>query len=77
MEVRLQGGEAASTQSILMLETELGCTLSDSFKKFLEANDGAQPETNMFQIGDKNNSGVSRSILSDEIWRKGQLCFYR
>ena len=59
MKVRLQGGRAASTQSILMLETELGCALSDSLRKFLEANDGAKPETNIFQIGNNDNSGVS------------------
>jgi hypothetical protein len=65
--VKLQGGKAASEQNILALETGLGCKLSDSFRKFLQAHDGAKPETNIFKINGKNECGVNRFIPSDEV----------
>jgi hypothetical protein len=68
--VKLQGGKAASEQNILALEEGLGCKLSDSFRKFLQAHDGAKPETNIFKINDKNECGVNRFIPSERVLRE-------
>lgn len=70
MKLKLQGGRAASEQNVLALETRLGCKLSDSFRKFLQANDGAKPETNIFRISDNNECGVNRFIPSDEVLKE-------
>ena len=70
MKIKLQGGKPASEQNVLALETGLGCKLSDSFRKFLQAHDGAKPETNIFKINDKNDCGVNRFIPSDEVLKE-------
>jgi len=70
MKIKPMKGKAASEEAITTLEAELGCRLSDSFRVFLRAHDGAKPEANVFKIGDKNESGVNRFIPADEIWEE-------
>lgn len=70
MKVKLQDGKIASEQDVLALETRLGCELSDSFRKFLQQDDGAKPETNIFRIDDKNESGVNKFIPAAEILKE-------
>jgi hypothetical protein len=48
----------------------LGCSLSDPFRKFLEFQDGAKPEDNVFPISKNNSSGVNRFIPVSEIGRE-------
>jgi hypothetical protein len=67
MKIKLQNGGCASEDSIRALESQLGCKLSESFKEFVRTQDGAKPETNMFKIGDKNESGVAGFIPVEEI----------
>jgi hypothetical protein len=70
MKVKLQGGRTASEQDVLALETRLACKLSDSFRKFLQEHDGAKPETNIFSIDEKNESGVNKFIPAAEILKE-------
>jgi hypothetical protein len=67
MKIKLMEGKAAPEEAILALETELGCRLSESFKAFVRTHDGAKPETNVFKVGDKNESGINRFVPVDEI----------
>lgn len=55
---------------ILALQTALGCQLSDSYKSFIRVHDGAEPETNIFRISEKNESGVNRFIPVSEIFKE-------
>lgn len=70
MKIRLNKGKKATNEVCLALQVALGCELSDSFKKFLRSNDGAEPENNIFKIADKNESGVNQFIPAAEILRE-------
>jgi cell wall assembly regulator SMI1 len=70
MKIKLHGGKPASEQNISALETALGCELSESFKQFLRAHDGAEPETNIFSVDDKNECGVNGFIPSEEVLKE-------
>ena len=70
MKIKLKNGKPAAEETTLALETALDCRLSASFKVFLQAHDGAQPETNIFKIGGKNESGVNRFIPAGEIQKE-------
>ena len=70
MKVKLQGGRTGSQQDVPALETQLACKLSDSFRKFLQEYDGAKPETNIFSIDEKNESGVNEFIPAAEILKE-------
>jgi hypothetical protein len=70
MKIKLKKGKPASDESILALQAALGCQVSDSFRGFLHANDGAEPETNIFKITEKNESGVNRFIPVSEILKE-------
>jgi hypothetical protein len=66
----MRNGKPASEASIGALQAALGCQLSDSFAGFLRSNDGAEPETNIFEIGEKNESGVNKFIGANEILKE-------
>jgi hypothetical protein len=68
MKIKLKNGKPAAEETILALEAALGWRLSDSFKTFLQIFDGAEPETNIFKITEKNEAGVNRFIPASEIW---------
>ena len=70
MKVKLRNGKAASEESILTVEAELGCLLSASIKAFWRTQDGAEPETNIFKISASNDSGVNEFIPVAEIRRE-------
>jgi hypothetical protein len=70
MTVKLEGGKTASQQNILALETGLGCKLSNSLRKFLQEQDGAKPETNIFTIRDKDECSVTSFIPCGEILKE-------
>jgi hypothetical protein len=69
MKIRLQNGKPASEEAILALEAVLGCRLSDSFRAFAGAHDGAKPEPNIFRNSD-SNCGVNRFIPVNEIQKE-------
>src|SRR2546426_3977723 len=62
MKIKLKNGKAASEEMIQEVQTALGCQFSDSVGTFFRANDGAEPETNIFRISENNESGVNRFI---------------
>ena len=70
MQIMLQNGRPVSEDAILALEAALACRLSDSFRVFLKADDGAKPETNIFRISDNNDSGVNRFIPVSQIQKE-------
>ena len=54
---------------VAMLQSEIdyfaqgaGINMSEKFKKYLQEFNGAEPETNIFSINERNESGVSRLI---------------
>jgi hypothetical protein len=67
MKVKLSKGKPASGEKISAIEVALGGPVSDSFRRFVETNDGAEPETNVFKISDGNESGVNQFIPVSEI----------
>ena len=67
MKIKLENGKVASQEAISAVEAILGCRLSASFRSFVQNNDGAEPETNIFQIGDNNECGVNEFIPLDQI----------
>jgi hypothetical protein len=70
MKIKLTKGKPASEETCVSLQSALGCHLSDSFKSFLRDNDGAEPETNILKITNKNESGVNRFIPVREILKE-------
>jgi hypothetical protein len=70
MKIQFEGGEPASADVVLRIERVLGTGLSSSYRSFLLLHDGAKPESNRFDIGPKNGSGVRRFIPAAEILRQ-------
>ena len=70
MTVKLTGGKTASQADILALETALNCRLSDSLRKFLQAYDGAEADTNIFKVSDTNQCGVNEFIPCAEMLKE-------
>ena len=70
MKIKLKKGNPASDESILALQVALGCQVSESFRSFLRANDGAEPETNIFKVTETNESGVNKFIPVSEILKE-------
>jgi hypothetical protein len=59
MRVALNNGGAASESDISALEQVIGESLVPEFLEFVRCNDGAKPESNGFEIGTTNSSGVN------------------
>jgi hypothetical protein len=67
MNIKLTNGKPATEDAIKALQDALKCQLSESFKIFLRANDGAKPETNIFGVNEKTEGGVNGFIPASEI----------
>ncbi len=67
MKVKLTKGRTAEKFDIGVLEQKIGEPLISDFLQFVSENDGAEPETNIFKVGLKNESGVNRFIPVKEI----------
>jgi len=67
MKIALKGGKPASEDQIQVLERALGCHLPAEFRTFVKTHDGATPESNIFDVGGHNHSGVREFIPIDEI----------
>src|SRR5579872_1179611 len=70
MKIRLENGKPASQEEILALEASLGSRLSGSFKHFLESQDGAKPQLNIFLVDQQYQGRVNRFIPISEIEKK-------
>ena len=73
MRIALRNGKPASKQDILALEATLKCSLSVPFRRFIEMSDGAELESNSFNIGPTNKSGIDRFIPVADIPRDRAL----
>ena len=76
MKIKLAGSNGTSEESIEKFEKLLGRKLSESVKNFLRSSDGAKPESNIFSVGARNESGVNgfiplRSILQESARVRG------
>ena len=68
MKVGLKGGRQAAESDIAALETMIGQPLDDQFRKFIEANNGADPEENSFPVdGVAHVGGVNEFIPVEDI----------
>jgi|HubBroStandDraft_5_1064220.scaffolds.fasta_scaffold208627_2 hypothetical protein len=72
MKIILKEGKSASKEAVQKLEAALGCPISDSFRRFVSENDGSEPESNQFKIGDDNGAAVNRFIPVSEILEERQ-----
>jgi hypothetical protein len=73
MAISITGGNTANAQDVSDLESLLGHQLSPQFKAFLQSNDGAEPEDNIFDIGSDKSSGVSEFIPAAQIAQERAL----
>jgi hypothetical protein len=67
MRVKLYKGATASPVELANLERRLGRLLPESYRKFATGFDGAKPDTNIFPIGNGNESGVNGFIKVSDI----------
>src|SRR5688572_15909649 len=67
MKVKLTRGRPASQEQIVALERQLGEALHPDYLDFLSHDDGAKPESNIFDVGTTNHSGVNGFIPVQEI----------
>lgn len=67
MKIKLKGGKSATPKAVQKLEAALGCSISESFRRFVSENDGSKPEANIFKIGTDNDAGVNQFIPVSEI----------
>lgn len=67
MSIKLSQGQTATASDIRLLEHRLGITLPPAFLKFIAENDGAIPEPNIINVGEKNSSGINQFIPVREI----------
>ena len=73
MKIKLTKGRNAAQGDIAALQRIVGRSLSLDVLEFLSRNDGAEPETNIFKIGDKNEGGVNGFIPVKKIAGEMQL----
>jgi hypothetical protein len=62
VKIKLTNGRDAAQDDIAALQRIVGRPLSPDVLEFVSGGDGAEPETNIFKIGDKNESGVNGFI---------------
>ena len=62
MKIRLSEGAARSEVEIASAERALGLRLPVDFRRFVSAHDGAEADSNVFDVGDYNDSGVNQFI---------------
>ena len=62
MKIELAKGQKAPQEAILALEAGLGARLSESFRSFVDVQDGAEPSNNVFRLRDNDSAGVNEFI---------------
>lgn len=72
MKIKLREGSAASQDDIKVLEKFIGEPLLAEFLEFVAENDGAEPESNEFKIGDTNASSVRCFLPVKDIVEEAQ-----
>ncbi|WDE09010.1 SMI1/KNR4 family protein [Thalassomonas viridans] len=72
MNVKLQKIKKLSDADITLFEKKIGFELPFSFRNFLLKFNGAEPETNIFNIESANDSGVNGFIPLNEILKEAK-----
>jgi len=67
MKIKMRNGRSATPGEIARFEGQIGHSLPLSFLEFVRKHDGAEPETNLFKIGEAIESGVNGFIPIGEI----------
>lgn len=67
MNIKLSNGKRAAPNDITALQRKIGELLPSEYLRFLAKNDGAEPETNIFKVGELNDSSVSAFIPIKDI----------
>ena len=67
MGVKIGSTCAAEEADIISIEQAAGMSLPEQLKQFFRTHDGAEPETNIFDIESSNDSGVNRFIPARQI----------
>lgn len=62
MSIKLNNGRPMSHEEIAAFERMVGHLLPQGIKNFFSKYDGAEPDTNIFNIGETNDSGVNQFI---------------
>jgi len=70
MKVKLAKTGSAVLSDIERLEFQINVKLPQSFLQFVRTHDGAEPETNIFEVGGTNESGVNGFIPVAEILKE-------
>jgi len=67
MKIAFYHGKPATKEAISALEQAIGHDISATFLRFVEENDGAEPQSNIFKIGEDNDCGVNEFIPVSQI----------
>jgi len=67
MKIAFHHGKPATKEAILALEQAIEHDISPTFLRFVEENDGAEPEPNVFEVGEDNGCGVNEFIPVSQI----------
>ena len=67
MKIAFHHGKPATKEAIVALEQAIEHDISPTFLRFVEENDGAKPESNVFKVGEDNGCGVNEFIPVSQI----------
>ena len=70
MNIKMKKCGSASQSEVKAIEDHIGTSLPREYRSFLADYDGAEPETNVVSISEKNASGVNRFIPARDILRE-------
>ena len=70
MNIKMKKCGSASQADVKAIEDHIGTSLPREYRSFLTAYDGAEPETNVVSISEKNASGVNKFIPARDILRE-------
>ena len=73
MKIKLLKGRVALPIDIAALEQRIGEPLVTEFIEFVSGNDGAEPESCIFKIGETNESGINAFIAVKDIAKEMSL----
>jgi cell wall assembly regulator SMI1 len=62
MSIGFKSGHSLSEAEVRAIEGALGVELPPDYREFVVLQDGAEPDTNIFSVGNGNDSGVNRFI---------------
>lgn len=67
MKIAFYHGKPSTREAILSLKQAIDHDISATFLRFVEENDGAEPESNIFKIGEDGDCGINEFIPVSQI----------